>query len=87
MMLRDRLQDYRTAIGWGQLFFLVGTVSSSFAGDNPLGDALLGLFTDVPLPSSLQGFAAGLSVPLMISSILLNLRGARLYRRERDAGR
>ena len=86
MILRDK-QDSRTAIGWGQLFFLAGALSSSFAGENPLGDALVGLVSDGPLPPALQGFGAGLSVPLMIASIILNLRGVHLYRREQDAGR
>ena len=87
MILKDKLNDYRTTIGWGQLFFLSGVLSAGLAGDNPMGQLVLSLFTDAPLPAAVQGFAAGLSVPLIIASIALNLRGLHLQRAERDRDR
>ena len=86
MILKDKLSDYRTTIGWGQLFFLAGMLCGGLAGDNPMGQALVGLFSDTPLPDAAQNFAAGLSVPLIIASIALNLRGLRLQRAKRDGG-
>jgi hypothetical protein len=86
MILRDKLNDYQSTIGWGQLFFLSGALSAGLAGDNPMGKILLNLFTDGPLPPAVQGFAAGLSVALIATSIVLNLRGLRMYRAEKDGG-
>jgi hypothetical protein len=81
MILREKLKDYRTAITWGQLFFLAGIASSSVGRDGFLVERVGRLFAD-GLPASLQGFAAGLSVPFLITSIVLNLRGLTLRRQK-----
>jgi hypothetical protein len=77
MILREKLNDHRTAITWGQLFFLAGVASSSVARDGFLVERVGRLFTE-GLPASVQGFAAGLSVPFLMASIVLNLRGLTL---------
>jgi len=81
MILREKLNDYRTAIGWGQVFFLAGVASSRLARDGFPAEQVGRLFAD-GLPASLQGFAAGLSVPFLITSIVLNLRGLTLRRQK-----
>jgi hypothetical protein len=81
MILREKLNDYRTAIGWGQLFFLAGIASSRVSHDGCLVERVGRLFAD-GLPASFQGFAAGLSVPFLIASIVLNLRGLTLRRQK-----
>jgi hypothetical protein len=81
MITREKLNDYRTAIGWGQVFFLAGVASSSVGRDGFLVERIGRLFAD-GLPASFQGFAAGLSVPFLMASITLNLRGLTLRRQK-----
>ncbi len=81
MILREKLNDYKTAIGWGQLFFLAGVASSRIASDGFLVERVGRLFAD-GLPASVQGFAAGLSGVFLGTSIVLNLRGLTLRRRK-----
>ena len=83
MTTREKLNDYRTAITWGQVFFLAGIASSSVAHDGFLVERVGRLFAD-GLPSSVQGFAAGLSGVFLGASIVLNLRGLTLRRRRGD---
>ena len=63
MILKDKLNDYRTTIGWGQLFFLSGVLSAGLAGDNPMGQLVLSLFTDAPCRPLFRALRPGYPSP------------------------
>ena len=80
MLLKLRPLDLKTTMTWGQVFFLVGILSSRMSEGGFLADTLRNLLASESLFNAFQGFAAGFSVPLLGISIYLNLKGLRLLR-------
>lgn len=80
MLLKRRPLDNKTAMTWGQVFFLIGVLSSRMSEGDFLADALRNLFANESLFNTFQGFAAGFSVPLLGISIYLNVKGLRLLK-------
>jgi len=80
MLLKRRPLDGKTAMTWGQVFFLIGILSSRMSEGGFLADALRNLLASESLFNTFQGFAAGFSVPLLGASIYLNLKGFQLLR-------
>lgn len=80
MVLKRRPLDHKTTLTWGQVFFLVGILSSRMSEGGFLADTLRNLLASESLFAAFQDFAAGFSVPLLGISIYLNLKGTRLLR-------
>ena len=80
MLLKRRPLDHKTTMTWGQVFFLVGILSSRMSEGGFLGETLRNLLASESLFNAFQDFAAGFSVPLLGISIYLNLKGLRLFR-------
>ncbi len=80
MLLKQHAKDYRTLIGWGQLFFLAGILSSRFLVPRVLEWTL---WAGEPLSHIPRGAASGLATVLIGASIYMNVRGLVLYRKER----
>lgn len=80
MLLKRRPLDHKTATTWGQIFFLIGILSSRMSGGGFPADALRNLLDSETLFNAFQGFTAGFSVPLLGISIYLNLKGLQLSR-------
>ena len=83
IIMRKSGGDYRVLIGWGQAFLMVGLLAASLSDGSFLWETVgKELFGGV-VSSSLRGFAAGLSIPMLGASIYLNVRGLVLYRESR----
>lgn len=82
MIVRKGVKDHKTLIGWGQLCMVVGILLSALADGRYGTQGVVNLVGDPGTAAALQGFLAGLSVPILGLSIWLNVRGLML-RRER----
>jgi hypothetical protein len=80
VLLKQHVKDYRTLIGWGQLFFLAGILLSRFLVPHVPEWTL---WAGEPLSHVLQGAASGLATVLIGASIYMNVRGLVLYRKGR----
>ena len=80
MVGKKRLQDPTNMLRTGQAFFLIGILCSSISRSSPPVSGLSTLITNEHLLDTLQGFAGGLSVPMLASSIYLSLRAVTLRR-------
>ena len=66
----------------GMMFFLLGIFVNMIADGNLLGAFVPKLVTNSTLLNSIQGFAAGLSIPILGASIYFNIRGLIKFRSE-----
>lgn len=64
----------------GMMFFLLGIFINMIADGNLLGTFISKLVTNSTLLNSIQGFAAGLSIPILGASIYFNIRGLITFR-------
>jgi hypothetical protein len=64
----------------GMMFFLLGVFVNMIADGRMIGAFFAKLITDSSLLSSIQGFAAGLSIPIFGVSIYFNVRGLIMHR-------
>jgi len=82
MLLKKRVDDYRQMIGWGQACLLIGFFLSALSTGFILDGWLLGVLGTQSAFDFFQGFAAGLAAVLFGLSIVLNVRGLKMYRAE-----
>jgi len=85
MLLRKRREDHRFMIGAGQISFLVAALLFVVSIGSYPWAMLRDRFGDVSLITFLQGFLAGLASVLMGLSIVLNVRGLMLRRRQESS--
>jgi len=82
MLLRRKREDHRFMIGAGQISFLVAALLLVVSRGSYPWAMLRAHFGDVSQIAFLQGFSAGLAGVLMGLSIVLNVRGLILRRRQ-----
>ena len=82
MILRKKREDHRFMIGAGQISFLVAAILLIVSMGSYPWAMLRDRFGDVSQIAFLQGFSAGLAGVLMGLSIVLNVRGLMLRRKQ-----
>jgi hypothetical protein len=83
MILKRHSDDPQAYIAVGMGFFLAAMFTSMISDGRLLEAFLTGLLSGRIL-ELVQGFCAGLSIPLSMASIYFNLRGLVLYRARRS---
>lgn len=81
MLAKKQLRDPAYTLRMGQVFFLIGILCSSISRSSPPVSGLSNIIANESVLDTLQGFAGGLSVPFLASSIYLNLRALTLRRK------
>ena len=82
MLLRKKRVDHRFMIGVGQISLLIGALLFVVSIGSYPWEMLRDHFGDVSQIAFLQGFSTGLAGALMGLSIVLNVRGLMLRRRQ-----
>jgi hypothetical protein len=80
MVLKQKKYTPQEYIQIGMAFFLVGMFVSQMADDRLVGAFVVNLLSDKFSAGALQGFADGLSIPILCASIYFNVRGLVMLR-------
>jgi hypothetical protein len=70
-------QGYITA---GMAFFLIGIFASMVADGRLIGELFISLIPDETFAHTIQVFANGFSIPLLMASIYFQIRGLKMLR-------
>lgn len=80
MVLKNRKYTPQEMIQIGMGFFLLGIFLNMIADGRIIGAFFANLITDKTLLATIQGVAAGISIPILCASIYFNVRGLILLR-------
>jgi hypothetical protein len=81
MAIKQKKYNPQEMIQIGMLFFLLGVFVNMIGDERMIGAFFVKLILDSSLLGSIQGFAAGLSIPIFGASIYFNVRGLIMHRR------
>jgi hypothetical protein len=82
MLLREHMNDHRQLIGWGQACLLIGLFLLALSAGLFPTEWLQGVLGTESALDFFQGLAAGMAAVLLGLSIVLNVRGLKMYRSE-----
>lgn len=80
MVLKRRIHNPQGYIQAGMVFFLIGIFTSMVADGRLVGHFLIDLIPTASLANTIQGFADGFSLPMLMASIFFSLRGLAMQR-------
>ena len=78
MVLKRKIEDPRQVYLVGLIFFLVGIACEQLGRGGTLVDILDFVLPGTGIPSGMEGFFSGLSIPFLMAAIFFQLRSLRM---------
>jgi len=82
MVLKRKISDPQGYLLAGMVFFLIGIFATQVADGRLIGAFFTRLIPDGSLKDTIQGFAAGISIPFFIASGYFHIRNIIVNRRK-----